>query len=55
MKSAILDKVFLLDFNKIVQQFTVDWFLKYLCRCSTGGDPVTDPTTLGSVAKVVES
>ena len=26
-----------------------------LCRCSTGADPVTDPTTLGSVAKVVGS
>ena len=26
-----------------------------LCTISTGTDPVTDPTTLGSVAKVVES
>ena len=27
----------------------------HLWRCSTGADPVTDPTTLGSVAKVVGS
>ena len=30
----------------------------YFCvlyRCSTGADPVTDPVTLGSVAKVVGS
>ena len=26
-----------------------------LCRCSTEADPVTDPTALGSVAKVVGS
>ena len=26
-----------------------------LCSVSTGANPVTDPTTLGSVAKVVES
>ena len=26
-----------------------------LCRCSTGANPVTDPTTLGWVAKVVGS
>ena len=28
---------------------------KTLCRCSTGADPVTDPTTLGSVVKVLGS
>ena len=26
-----------------------------LCRCSTEADPITDPTTLGSVAKVIGS
>ena len=26
---------------------------QYLCRRSTGADPVTDPTTLGLVAKVI--
>ena len=26
-----------------------------LCRCPTGADPATNPTTLGSVAKVVGS
>ena len=29
--------------------------LKTLCSVSTGTDPVTDLTTLGSVAKVIES
>ena len=29
--------------------------LTALCRCFTGADPVTDPTTLGPVAKVLES
>ena len=30
-------------------------YLTLLCNISTGTDPVTDPTTLGSFAKVVES
>ena len=29
-------------------------FKAVLCRCSTAAVPVTNPTTLGSVAKVVE-
>ena len=32
-----------------------NFYNRSLCRCSTGADPVTNPTTLGSVTKVVES
>ena len=43
-------------FNCFITISLLSKFLYFvLCRCSTGANPVTDPTTIGLVAKVIGS